>query len=256
LAAGTWRVPLLLGVLAAGGLLLLPPLHFGQSAVAPDQARIILPFDHARLDAPPAGAGAGPGGGPLLLGVWNRSVAVRPGSWPVDMLDADGNPSAPHRSLVALGDRLAGLPIPLPPGPGPWTLQLNGTPVATLEAAPPGPRFARMGDNSTLLTFYGFTADGLLLASDAGVAEYGRFVRHGDFRHLEPALWYFGSGPVPKGATRPPSSLASITGPLHDAMEGLPEGGIATIRIESGPVVSLYGPLAVTARIDRLVQTP
>ncbi|HUR64021.1 MAG TPA: hypothetical protein VM241_06025 [Candidatus Thermoplasmatota archaeon] len=161
-----------------------------------------------------------------------RLVAVFP--------EANVDPAAPGAMLALDGSKLVQLPVT---GPGP---------NATL--APPGPRFGHAGADAAVLTFYAFTADGRLLASDAAPEEFGRFTRHREFRHLEPAPWHLGEGSAPNGTVALPKALASLTPALRAALAGQPEGGVVTVRIDHGLIAAAYGPLTVAARVEKLVQ--
>ncbi|MEA3143057.1 MAG: hypothetical protein QOG31_381 [Thermoplasmata archaeon] len=161
-----------------------------------------------------------------------RLVAVFP--------EAKVDPAAPGMMLALNGSKLVQRPIA---GPGP-----------NVTLAPPGPRFGHDGADAAVLTFYAFTADGRLLASDAAPEEFARFTRHREFRHFEPAAWHLGEGSAPNGTVALPKALASLTPALRAALAGQPEGGVVAVRIDHGLVAAAYGPLTLAARVERLVQ--
>lgn len=115
---------------------------------------------------------------------------------------------------------------------------------------------ARIGDagmvsaaNSTLeLTFYAFTSDGHLLATNALRSQWEHYDLHGEFTRFSQTTWHLGDGPAPEGAQALPMWRAEALAVL----DGTPVGGVQSVVLEQHEYDWLVGPVWVTARVDAI----
>lgn len=118
-----------------------------------------------------------------------------------------------------------------------------------------GPRLLHGGYNATRATAYVFDEAGLLLASNAPANETARFTKHGDYTRLPSTAWYLGANQTaPPGTQHLPSFAKPLVDRVRPELDGLPEGGVASVR--SNAYAALYGSLFVTVRVDDLVHAP
>lgn len=117
------------------------------------------------------------------------------------------------------------------------------------------PRLGVDGHNGTRITVHVFDETGLLAATNAPANETGGFVGRSSPQQLPGGVWYVGSNATaPPGTRHIPSMARPLFDQLKPLMQGLPAGGVATIRSEA--YASVYGVLYVTVRIDGLVEAP
>jgi len=237
-AAREWLVPLLLAVLAAGALSLVHPRAPAAPASAPDS---VLPFADGRADRGNLTF--------LLVAPHGRARAEA----------ALGTPPA-DATMRWRADRLAFVTrhatdlVCRPPcaAPDAWP-QAIATGADLIQDH--GPRLGAGGYNATSFTAYVFDSGGALVSSNAPDADQARFTRSPDFRALPGGAWYFGdNGTPPPGTVDPPPLAGPIIAHLLPQLEELPEGGVASDT--SNALVSIYGTLFVTVRIDHLVHAP
>jgi hypothetical protein len=138
----------------------------------------------------------------------------------------------------------------LTPGLGP--IPGHGTPLANGTLAPPGPRFGRDGAGTARLDLLVFAADGRLLAATAPPQDLGRFTLHREFRALPGGTWWLGQGPAPNGTTGVPRPFAGLLPEARAALDGLPVGGVAALRVDHGLLFEAYGVCYLAAQVSAL----
>jgi hypothetical protein len=249
-----WAVPLLAGLVTAGGLWMVAP---GESAHhAPDSDHgltvpaattspapaVLLPFPgaHAFANQPTTFLVLAPRGAAAALAEVNRSTGpLGEFSWQSDRVALYRVAGAPYPCCAEHPDAGEG-PLPL---------------VTVLDPEGPGPRLLQDGYNATRVTAFVFDEAGLLLASNAPGVDLLRYPLHGDFIRLPTVAWYLGgNGTAPNGTVALPGFAKPLLDRVLPQLDGLPEGGVATAR--SNAYVSLFGTLFVTVRIDALVLAP
>lgn len=222
------------------------------SDVGPAPERLVLtPFEHIVTDP----AREGGDGQSYILGLWNRDAHTDPGSALYQVLYAAGGPLAQTLTIVQPTPFVVLMPVVLPDGSHESTMALQGSTVAHLTAAEPGPRLLVDGFNATRVTAYIFDAEGVLHFTNANASDAARFKQApGGITPLPNGTWYLGNGVTPEGQERLPLAAQAILNQLRPLLVGLPEGGVATTQTNA--LVSFYGTLFVTIRVDELVYAP
>lgn len=221
-----WLVPLVIGLVAAGGAALWP------KAPPPPETHLVAPFPTAQGEAGQtytnllvATMGPAPVGGGVR---WHARVGLVGGTYG----------AACDESVTALECGAV-------------------EPLVRSSLAPPGPRFGRDGRNATRATVYIFLDDGSLLASNADVGNASRFVQNERFIALGHPAWYLGNATRPAAGTEPlPASVAGVLRQVRPLLVGVAPGGVASVAIDQYPGSLLLGTLYVTVRVDSLVDAP
>lgn len=271
-----WAVPLVLGLVAAGGLWALVAGSDGGDDGGDGPA-----VEPGSTTAPTTGAPS-----PLLLPFRD--------SWGVDgrttshLFIAPSGRAAAEAHINASGDRDF--------APGAWTWQgervalysgrnlfagcqesppgsgqrICSDPAWVTDSQPPswpfprtyalpandtGPRLFEAGYNATKVTAFVFDEAGELLASNAAADQVAQFAKREDYVRLPTTAWYLGAnGTAPNGTAHLPGFAQPLVDKVRPELGGLPERGVASTR--SNAYVALYGTLFVTIRVDELVHAP
>ncbi len=229
MSAREWVLPLVLGLVAAGLVVVLP---------APS-----LPHD----DPLPT-----PVEEPLGL-AWAFHEAVAEPGKSIPFL-AVGEPSARSLDLTCLdGPRSMQLHSE---SPVLWRVDIPagcrtpGDVLAVTEASEADTeRFGEGGRNATVVTIFVFNEQGELLASNAGATSRNRYHLYGDFVTLSSRPWYLGEGPTPQGM-RVPDGYESFA---RKGLAGLPVGATAHALVERHEYDWLVGSIWVLVQIDELL---
>jgi hypothetical protein len=232
-SARAWLIPLGLGLLAAGLTYLLVP-----EPREVEEREAVLTFAFTKVAGAPD---------TFVIGTWSEPVAVQPGGWIQQALRREPPgllPLLQHSAWVVQA------PATLPEGTSNASFHV-GASSFTVHAAE-GPRLGEENRSAVRATVYVFMETGDVLASNAPGEELGRFRISPDYTDLGNATWYLGDGAAPPGMTSP---HPLIRGPAREALWGRPVGGVGVATIRSELVLTLYGPLLVTAQIDALVAT-
>jgi len=184
----------------------------------------------------------------------------------------------PQRHVVAAADRNATVILladdPMPTGRSgntdwrsPHVAMQDSLPVLVLctsqvpcgqthvVADPAQPRLGAAGFNATRVTVHVFDAQGELVFSNGDEAEQARLVRRHQPEQLPDGVWYLGANETaPDGTRRLPAAAAAFLDGVRPLLDGLPEGGVASVETEA--LRTWYGTLYVTLRVDELVHAP
>lgn len=274
-----WGVPLLLGVVVAGGLYLWDP---APPAPGPDRPELEPPLDPAQARGlfvlvPAADA---PAGNYTLLQTpfpWPDGLA-RPGEgllhhtpW-VRFLDAgyeDGVLSVARpadcgaHEQARPGDEVTAAPATSRDAycRVPWdALRIHAEDGVEGEAGtgPGGPGEAApvrvVGADGWVVnaTLFVLDRDGRLLATNAPPGQRGGLLGADGALELPAGPWWLGTGAAPNG-TR---GLGLYAAPARAALEGVPEGGVASLALYEHDYVALVGPLFLTGRVDGVAAGP
>lgn len=238
MARNEWLVPIALGVAAtAAAWLLLPapnvgPVSHEVPAATPDAfaawktSTVLLPAPET-----PAGPVA------ILHVAHNATSAIEGGTYFNGIFS-----QAPH---VGCDTLFAGESCDVS---GAWIRIYDNATSRTGDE----PRFAMNGYVIVRVTFFLFTQDGKLAASN-DAANATHFPLAPSYLPRSRAPWYFGNGTAPPGTLALPDWAKSIFAPLRGRLVGLPVGAVASARLESAALSAIYnGPLFATVRIEGL----
>jgi len=239
-----WAVPVALGVVVAGGTWAWFQFGPGTGEVddgtgpqPPHESELLYVFEDSPWVAAPwpgepadvlviapdandayAGRGIDPGdGGPVW---WSPNVAIQ---------------------QTTNGD-IQCIKAPCEPLQGP----------AIHHVAPESAAVFGAGYEAVNATLYVFDPLGHVVASNIAEGNITRFEVADDFFDLPTGTWYLGEGPAPPGTEELPPWIKEIARPL---LEGLPVGGVATLRADQHRYSWLTGELFLTARVEGLVRT-
>lgn len=228
MSAREWLLPLVLGGLAAGAVVVLPSPSLPEEDPLPAAVAEPLGLAWASREAV-----AAPGDTVTFLAVGRPDDPQLPFSCP------DG-----ERLLPLHGETRVLWRLEVPAG----CRSLDGA-LRVDVADGNATSFGEGGHNATRVTVHVFNEDGELLASNAGATDRNRFRLYGDFVTVSDRAWYLGDGPTPEGM-RVPTGYVEFA---RTRLAGLPEGGVGWGHVPTHEYDWLTGPLWVTARVDGLV---
>lgn len=268
MSAKDWAVPLVLGLLAAAALWTVPhgPKDGGEGSGEPTST-----------SHPASSTATSPSGVPAVLLPFGEGKAVDRGNLSFIVLAPQGKAAALRAfnessfpssadGLQWQGDRLAlyATPVSACPEPEPgmaiacdpaWAFGSWLLPRTYGVQPDTRPLLGVDGHNATRITVHVFDETGLLAATNADANETARLAGASHPQRLPGGVWYVGANSTAPNGTQPVPALARpLFQELKPLMQGLPVGGVASVR--SDAYASLYGTLYVTVRIDGLVQAP
>lgn len=117
------------------------------------------------------------------------------------------------------------------------------------------PRLGAAGFNATRVTVHAFDAAGELVLSNGNASAIARLAPRFSPTMLPQGTWYVGANATPPAGTqRLPALADAFLVDVWPLLQGLPEGGQATMATDA--LATYYGPLWLTLRIDALVHAP
>lgn len=236
-----WLLPLVLGGLAAGAVLVLPSPDLPRHDPLPEAVEEPLGLAWAFGDA------VAP-----LDGTATLLAVGRPDARELQVSCLDGERSLPLHAETRVLWRLE---VPAGCRSLDGAIRVDAADAAdvvdAVEAAN-GAVFGRDGHNATRVTVHVFNERGELLASSAGATDRNRFRLYGDFVTVSDRAWYLGDGAVPDGM-RVPAGYVEFA---RTRLAGLPVGGVGWGHVPQHEYDWLTGPLWVTARVDSVLPAP